>query len=244
MAVDRLPPTAFHARIDCGAAAITARAGEPVTLTVTVHNLSGHLWPCLGRPDRKFQVLVGNRWRDEEGNLVSDDARAPLPFDVAPGGEATLFLGVHAPEVNGRYRIEIDLVQEMVGWFQDYGSIATTVHCTVQGGSDGPIVPLARQPTRPRRFRDRHPRLYPVMNALGLRAANEVWQRSRVAVSDLWDDLRLRSGWPRGRHEMEMHCVASAEVQAVLESCGTRVLEIEHELVRDGIQSSRYYAAR
>jgi hypothetical protein len=54
--------------------------------------------------------------------LVLDFLRAPLPLDVPPGGRAELRLDVRLPERPGRYRLELDMVDEGLEWFADSGS--------------------------------------------------------------------------------------------------------------------------
>nr|MDQ3806490.1 SAM-dependent methyltransferase [Acidobacteriota bacterium] len=89
-------------------------------------------WPALGRSDNGFRLFLGNHWLDAAGRvLVNDDARAALPFDLAPGEEAEIPLVVRAPAA-GEYVLEVDLVQESVSWFGLKGSATLKQKVTVE----------------------------------------------------------------------------------------------------------------
>ena len=98
------------------------REGEGVMVRVVVRNEGGARWPALGAEGNRFRLYLGNHWLDAGGRvLVNDDARAPLPFDLAPGEEAEVPLVVRAPPA-GEYVLEVDVVQEAVAWFGLKGS--------------------------------------------------------------------------------------------------------------------------
>src|SRR5205807_7586880 len=54
---------------------------------------------------------------------------------VAPGEEIELALPVTAPSVPGRYQLELDMVQDGVGWFAQRGSPTLRVPVEVRPGS-------------------------------------------------------------------------------------------------------------
>jgi hypothetical protein len=54
--------------------------------------------------------------------IVNDDGRSPLLFDLRPGDEIELPLTITAPQHEGDYVLEIDMVQEAVSWFGEKGS--------------------------------------------------------------------------------------------------------------------------
>jgi hypothetical protein len=88
-----------------------------------VRNESEARWPSTGDAAQRFRIYVGNHWLDPSGRvLVNDDARASLPFDLAPGEELEVPLVVNAPRAAGAYVLELDLVQESVSWFGLRGS--------------------------------------------------------------------------------------------------------------------------
>jgi SAM-dependent methyltransferase len=128
-----LPAAAFRARIRPHRRWLTLRAGAKVVIAASVQNVSPHSWPSrMDNPDHP-PVFLGNHWLDRRWNaVVYDDGRAALPGDVRPGEWATLSLEVTAPPVPGRYYLELDLVQEMIGWFKGKGSPTARIWTAVQ----------------------------------------------------------------------------------------------------------------
>jgi hypothetical protein len=53
-----------------------------------------------------------------------------------PGSHVDLLLGVHVPLFDGSFVVELDLVQEDVGWFADRGSPTVRIECEVSGGAE------------------------------------------------------------------------------------------------------------
>ena len=69
-------------------------------------------------------------------------------------------------------------------------------------------------------------------------ARRDVVIRRRVHPAiNWWQGLSLDA-------RMEMHCVPRAEVIALIESCGARVVAVENEEMVGGYQSCRYWAVR
>jgi hypothetical protein len=117
-----LPKDAFKASISVPQPPPVIKAGEKTTIEVKVKNDSASPWPALGQPDHKYQVNLGNHWYDaQEKLLTNDDARGFLPHDLKPGEEITIPLKVTAPAAPGDYTLELDMVQEMIGWFKQKG---------------------------------------------------------------------------------------------------------------------------
>jgi hypothetical protein len=54
--------------------------------------------------------------------IVLDDGRTPLGRDLGPGEETALEVVATAPDLPGRYLLEVDLVEEGVTWFANRGS--------------------------------------------------------------------------------------------------------------------------
>jgi SAM-dependent methyltransferase len=143
VALDALPATAYRTNITLttvpfGAdpnSRITATPGHQWLLQVRVTNTSDITWPALGRSDNKYQIQLGNRWRrrssDSSDSISTDDGRTVLPQDLYPGEEADLPLLVTAPNGPGSWFLEVDMVQEGIGWFKDRGSDSTTVEIDV-----------------------------------------------------------------------------------------------------------------
>ena len=114
-ALPKLPRGAVLAEIRVSEPPDAIAAGTSAAVRARVRNAGDATWPArLGRR----QLNLGNHWRRPDGRLVvHDDARAPLPRDVAPGGEVEIELRVTAPGEPGDYVLELDLVQEGVAWF-------------------------------------------------------------------------------------------------------------------------------
>jgi len=117
-----LPDNAFSARLSLANAPATMRPGEKYELRVAVKNESDVTWP--GRqPTWQFQLTVGNRWLNKNGEKVTElDGRAPLLDDLKPGATIELPLTVTAPKQPGIYILQLDAIQEDVAWFGDRGS--------------------------------------------------------------------------------------------------------------------------
>lgn len=132
---ERLDPLPLHAM----AAAVTVArfpdtlgVGATAVLQVTVTNHCDVTWPARG----PGCVRIGNHWRSEDGELITrDDGRVPFADGLQPGGIATIDLTVRAPATAGRYRLEVEPVQEGVAWFAQRGF--EPLSCLVD------VVPLA-----------------------------------------------------------------------------------------------------
>ncbi|HJP75566.1 MAG TPA: class I SAM-dependent methyltransferase [Pseudonocardiaceae bacterium] len=109
--------------------------GTSVILT-EVTNQSDRVWPA-GR-----QIKLGNHWYRGDTVVRWDDARADLPHDVAPGETVELKLTVNAPSAAGEYRLELDMVQDFVGWWVDSGTQPVSREIRVL---DAPAQPSAEQ---------------------------------------------------------------------------------------------------
>jgi hypothetical protein len=93
-------------------------------LDVLVRNTGGAEWPAVGdAPDGRNAVRLRDRWLKADGSVLTDsDAAARIPFDMEPGDTAGLALDVRAPNEPSEYVLELDVVQEGVGWFGSRGS--------------------------------------------------------------------------------------------------------------------------
>lgn len=56
----------------------------------------------------------------------------PLPFDVAPNDSVNVYLFIKAPSVRGEYKIKVNLVDELVNWFEDKGSKPAEIKLSVR----------------------------------------------------------------------------------------------------------------
>jgi SAM-dependent methyltransferase len=103
--------------------------GRPVELKVWVGNAGPDPW----LQTRRHPLQVGNHWTDGGGTvIVPDDGRARLPGRVDPGEEVPVPLVVRAPSDPGRYRLQLDVVQEGVAWFAGAGTPGLEVDVRVR----------------------------------------------------------------------------------------------------------------
>jgi acyl carrier protein len=113
-----LPPEACRAIISAAAPA-GAAAGGTLRFAVHVTNASAFDW----KPTAESGLYVANSWFDKQsGRRQWLDGRAELPRGLAAGAAETVELLVKAPADEGSWVLEIDLVDEGVGWFREHGS--------------------------------------------------------------------------------------------------------------------------
>ena len=125
-------PGSFPLRVttdlDAGYGATTAPAAivpggwTPVEVRVTNRGLQS--WRAGG----DAQVRLGYHWLDGNGNaVVWDGGRISLPHDVAPGQELSLTVNVRAPDNEGEFQLQWDMVQDGgIGWFSGHAVPAKT----------------------------------------------------------------------------------------------------------------------
>lgn len=125
---------AFQAMITMPAPPMRLRAGQKETIHVVVKNASEYVWSARGQSDGKFFLNAADVWFEAGGNkLVTNlDGRTTIPHDLYPGEETTLPLEITAPATPGEYVLEIDMVQEGVGWFKDRGSTPLRIRVQVE----------------------------------------------------------------------------------------------------------------
>lgn len=260
----RLPLDAHRARLSIEVRDLSALAGELVTLEVVVENRSDYVWPALPDTWGRYQILLANHWLTETGVVVQrDDGRCPLPHDLAPNARVELMLGVTAPRFDGRYMLELDLVQEDVAWFSQRGSSTLRIPCTVTGGlAGGPPMgePEVVEPREIHPFRERYPRIFTVLRVSGLREVYWTWRRGLDLIKSRRDQAIRRvihpvierlihpivNWWSRRPFaaRMEMHCVPRSVVLSILSERGGHVLALEEELMPGGLHSCRYWVTK
>jgi hypothetical protein len=93
-------------------------AGLYSSLWVRVGNNADVIWP--GATSREpGRVALQVRWRDmASGNVVRESPVEPLARDLAPGETMEAFVGTLLPPP-GSYSVELGLLQQGVGWFND-----------------------------------------------------------------------------------------------------------------------------
>jgi len=113
-----LGPEAYRTRLVLSDDDLMMTAGQTRTLDVEVHNAGNEIWP--GGPDRRPQIRVGYRWRDQQGAIgVPDGSHTPIPSELRPGRSTLVPALITAPPIPGPYVLELDLVDEGVRWFGD-----------------------------------------------------------------------------------------------------------------------------
>jgi SAM-dependent methyltransferase len=140
---ERLPDSAFRARITPQALSVVAKPTSRIHIPVKVKNLGSTPWLAANKLPG-CPIGLGNHWRDDKGELIAlDDARARLNQDLQPNEEVELVLVATAPAMPGDYVIELDMVQELVAWFGNKGSAIARVEARVEG--DSPVVSAASE---------------------------------------------------------------------------------------------------
>ena len=122
-----LAPEACRATIKAQAPG-EVRAGEDLRIEVEVANAGGIDW----MPTPASGLFVANRWVDAKGQVRNWlDGRAPLPDGLGAGRNAIAQLVVKAPAEKGRWKLQIDVVDEGVSWFSELGSTPCQIELSV-----------------------------------------------------------------------------------------------------------------
>ena len=112
----QLTPDAYRARITAARTDLTIVASSWRHFDLDVVNEGSETWP--GGLEAHPLVRLAYRWlRPDNGVVVEQGVRTPLPAPLHPGESARVPLLVNAPVLGGPHRLEIDLVHEGVRWF-------------------------------------------------------------------------------------------------------------------------------
>lgn len=127
-----------RARITASASSVSVAPGAPFPLTVSLWNTGTAAWAAsTGRETERGSVLLGVHLLDADENVLEWDFRRyrfPLDVEVRPGERVDLALELKAPESPGACVLELDLVREFEGWFEDFGGAPFPVRLTVGAG--------------------------------------------------------------------------------------------------------------
>lgn len=101
--------------------------GVAVPVEIKVQNTGDWPWPdprtaSPGNPSGQYAVRLGYLWLPATGEPIYGPNRADLAAPVAPGETATLTVLVTPPASPGEYRLQPDLVEELVVWFREKGA--------------------------------------------------------------------------------------------------------------------------
>ncbi|MET0154074.1 MAG: ABC transporter ATP-binding protein [Candidatus Binatia bacterium] len=122
-----------------GRLAAVIRVLEPPTRTpetwhhvarvlLDVENVGDTVWRSLP-PTRRGTVMVGGRLHSGE-RFLGETLRALIPRDVHPGERVCVEFKFKLPG-SGRYRVDVDLVNEGICWFAERGSTPLPVEVTI-----------------------------------------------------------------------------------------------------------------
>lgn len=114
-------PSVLRARVEVLAFETTANPPE-VRYTTRVTNTGDTLWLSDIRSLGGF-VTLGAKILDSAGRLVTDALpRAFLPRDVEPQGQVELSGRISLAGLSpGKYTLRLDMVDELVSWFEEHG---------------------------------------------------------------------------------------------------------------------------
>ena len=114
-------PSLLRARIR---ASLPSRldAGTRFALRARLTNTGDTRWLCAACPEGRF-VTLGVDFFEPSGQILPGlTQRIHLPQDLPPRRTIHIEGEVRAPEAPGRYRLRLDLVNELHAWFGDLGS--------------------------------------------------------------------------------------------------------------------------
>lgn len=127
-----------RARMASSVEALSVPAGSAFPITVSLWNAGTASWAgSAGHETERGAVLLGIHLLDADGNVLEWDFRRyrfPLMAAVPPGDRVDLPLELKAPDSDGRYVLEFDLVREFEGWFEDFGGTPLAVRLAVGDG--------------------------------------------------------------------------------------------------------------
>jgi hypothetical protein len=122
--------TGLEAEISTEIETVEIPHGEAISIDVSLLNSGTATWLTESTSGLGI-VTLGSQLSDEDGKIICADCpRSPLPEAIAPGGSAavTCTPGVFPP---GQYVLTIDLVSELVCWFQEIGTQPARVRVTI-----------------------------------------------------------------------------------------------------------------
>lgn len=131
-------PTTGHV-VEWGAPGVPCqmKAGSVVPVAVIVKNAGDQVWRDWAHSDKgRGAIRLGARWWTpgetkvplvDYGRVRGELTKGP----VAPGGSATMTVAVTVPSAPGTYTLQLDLVEELVVWFENIGAAKLLVTVTV-----------------------------------------------------------------------------------------------------------------
>ena len=120
-------------------------SGVPRTIRVRVTNKGGRPWV----QSSLYPLHVGNHWIHRK-ERTHDDGRSRMPGRLGHGESCELELEVIPPAQPGLYKLVVDVVQEGVAWFADYGCTTGGRKVWVRANPPADAVAAGDQPDYPR----------------------------------------------------------------------------------------------
>lgn len=116
-----------------------ARAGKPFFLLLTLVNQGAATWPDVQMADPVLlsgngAVRIASRiWDSTCSKLLVDyGSRTQLPGPIVCGQRIDTLIQVDSGLEAGRYHVQVDLLQEGVGWFEGHGNSRILLPVEVQ----------------------------------------------------------------------------------------------------------------
>src|SRR4029078_7313780 len=97
-------------------------------LLLEIENVGDTAWRSLP-PSPRGTAMVGGRL-PEGDRFIGETLRALIPRDVYPGDRVRVEYRFRVPKP-GRYRLDLDLVDEAVCWFVEHGSEVLSLEVSV-----------------------------------------------------------------------------------------------------------------
>ncbi len=129
IAIHTPPLTEFSARLHLPEPPQRLPLNQVISVEAEITNTSRQTWGSAGqRP-----VYLSYHWQAPDGGwLEFDGERTPLPRDLAPGETIRHFLIIKAPPQPGPARLQLTLVQEGVGWFDERDCPALVIPISIE----------------------------------------------------------------------------------------------------------------
>jgi tRNA (mo5U34)-methyltransferase len=126
----------YRARLIARDPDVSASAAGEIALAVRLWNTGTATWEAsAGRQEERGAVLLGIHLLDEAENVLELDYlryRGALYERVRPGECIDMDVRFASPAAAGRYLLELDLVREFEGWFEDVGGTPLRVGLVVR----------------------------------------------------------------------------------------------------------------
>jgi len=136
VAVTAMPASGFSVEWGMPGVPSPVKPGASFAVGVAVKNTGDQIWldPRTADPESAAgAVRLTSRWWGADAKKPYSDyaARGELPSPVHPGQTAVMAVPVVAPAEPGNYQLQLELVQENFGWFEQMGAQVLRVPVTV-----------------------------------------------------------------------------------------------------------------